>query len=749
MKKGTIWLKLFCMAGVLLCLTGCGKDRYALKTEVSQVYKATVIEIPDADYGITLDEGAVWNGERFVVTAYKHDREMGGFWLDFHKTYSFLPDGTGILEEVPVPAAEPVQENSFPADVRTLENEETLFTEVVTAGEKIALYVSVRNEQGEPVFSVDLAGAFRFDYNRVREGSDYFELLGAVASEGRYLVLTTEGLCAFDPSGTLLWMNDTQRNPTAIAATDAGILYLYGSTPSQSLRFVDPATGELGENLELPEEAAGAEGDSSEFYMGAGHDLYAKNSLALWGIDLVIGEDGTVACETVKVIDWISSDLVAAELDDFCIPDERTMTAVWHDMLDFDADNQLLLLTYVPPEEVVQKEIITLAKLTYDWSVQRAITDFNRNSDTHRIVVTDYTIYEDDVKWTLFDAEMAAGNVPDILLYAEDGANKTDGYIRAGVLTDLTPYITEHFENELLGHVTKPYQETDGRQFIFPTSPTASPYMGLAGFFDGPITAEEALELAVNPPEGYCLLPSQRDEFWYILQGIYGDLTDTDQGTCDFDSGRFEEIYRQVADWESTEKREETPLLRSKSISSVGSWVQNRMEGKYTVPVGYPNDAGDLYIEGSFGACLAVTEKSQHTLQCIEFIERYTCSKSEYSGTFYYAEDVYRNLKQYEGITVYLTPEGPKNVPDWWFDETSEMYDPSRLTGITGESYKITRADADEFIAFLNSIDATLQQSTELYDIYRAEVMNPDNRPAEEVADAIQSRASIYLAENS
>ena len=38
----------------------------------------------------------------------------------------------------------------------------------------------------------------------------------------------------------------------------------------------------------------------------------------------------------------------------------------------------------------------------------------------------------------------------------------------------------------------------------------------LSGFFDGPITAEEAVELALNPPEGYCLLPSERDEFWYI-----------------------------------------------------------------------------------------------------------------------------------------------------------------------------------------------------------------------------------------
>ena len=740
-------IKILCAAAALLLLVSCGKERYELKTEVSQVYKAEPIVLPDPDYGITLDEGAVWNGERFVVTAYRHDREMGGFWMDFYKTYSFLPDGTGILEEVPVPAVEPVQENSFPADVRTLETGEILFTEVVTDGEKIALYLSVRNDGEEPVFSVDLAGAFRFDYNRVREGSDIFELLGAAVSDGRYLVLTTEGLCAFDAAGDLLWLDDTRKDPTAIAQTDAGILYLYGSTPSQSLRFVDPATGDLGESLELPEEAAGAQGDNSEFYMGAGHDLYAKNSLALWGIDLVMGEDGTVSCETVKVIDWFSSDLAPSELHDFCIPDERTMTAVWKDMLDHDADCQLLLLKYVPPEEVVQKEIITLAKLTADWSFQKAITDFNRASNTHRIVVTDYTIYEDDVMWTFFDAEMAAGNVPDILMYSEDGTGKTDGYIRAGVLTDLTPLLAETFEKELLGHVTKPYQDAKGQQFVFPTAPVVRTYWGSPAVFDGTVTVEEALSLMQNPPVGYCLLPDERSEFWYILEGIYHDLTDPAAETCDFDSGRFAQVYSQVQALEAVEDREETPLLKLMPLNSVSGWVQNRKQGEYTVPVGYPNDAGMLYAEYNYGPYLAVTEKSTYKSQCMDFLERYTHSRSEHSTNYFYADDVYASLEQYESITVYLTPDGPKNVPDLWFDETWEAYDPARLTGITGESYKITRADADEYIAFLNSIDAMLQQSTELYGIYRAEVMNPDGRSAAEVVSAIQSRSSIYLAE--
>ncbi len=191
--------RILCIAGVLLCLASCGRERYELKTEVSQVYKATVLELPDPDYRVSMGEGPVWNGERFSVQSFLLDKEVGGLFLDFSKTYSFLPDGTEILEEVPAPKVETVQSGSYPQDVRTFANGETLFTEVVQNGDKLRLFLSLRDDRSEPVFSVDLAGEFQFDYTRMKDGSGTFTFLNAVYDETdgecRYLVLTSEGLC--------------------------------------------------------------------------------------------------------------------------------------------------------------------------------------------------------------------------------------------------------------------------------------------------------------------------------------------------------------------------------------------------------------------------------------------------------------------------------------------------------------------------------------------------------------------------
>jgi len=737
--------RILCIAGVLLCLASCGRERYELKTEVSQVYKATVLELPDPDYRVSMGEGPVWNGERFSVQSFLLDKEVGGLFLDFSKTYSFLPDGTEILEEVPAPKVETVQSGSYPQDVRTFANGETLFTEVVQNGDKLRLFLSLRDDRSEPVFSVDLAGEFQFDYTRMKDGSGTFIFLNAVYDETdgecRYLVLTSEGLCAFDKNGKLLWLDDTRQNPISIADTEVGILYLYGQDYSQSLCLVDPVTGETGDSVELPEEIAGA-----AFYMGEGYDLYAKNNLAMWGVTFGYDDEGAVTCSYEKVIDWVNSELTPSELKDFCIADARTMTAIRHDMLTDEDGGELLLLTWVPPEEVVVKDIITLARLcSGNQGLDRAITDFNKSSETYRIVVTDYTIYDEELRKTFFDAELAAGNVPDILLFGDPNEPVVESYEKSGLLTDLLPHMD--FADALLGYVTKPYIRENGAQYVFPLQPYSGTSWGSAEYFDGPITVEEALAMEENPPEGYVFWRSEKGFYNYIMEGLFHDCVDFAAGTCSFDDGRFAEVYGKIRHMMSTEQSELPTMLQNGGTGSVYSWVITRKEHGELVPVGnIPNAERKVYTGGAY-AFLAVTEKSTCKAQCLDFIETYTHTKIPHSNIFFYPEDVYENLAQYDDKTIFLTPDGPKTVFDVWLEDPSLM--PAAIGELSGESFKLTRADADELIAFLDSIDTSLRSDTGLFDVFWGEVWKPDERTPEEVADAIQSRASIYLAEHS
>lgn len=722
----------------LFLLFGCERDA-SLPSATTNVFRSTEIQIPDPEYGVLFDTGAAWDGERFIVQTYKIDRDNGGFWMDFTKTYSFLPDGTGITEELPTSNVVSVQPDALPDKVVTLENGDTLFTEVVTTDKTLQYYVSVRDDKENVVFSTDLAGVFHFDYTQVKDGNKTFTLLDAVVADGKYLVLTTGGLCAFDDTGTLLWIEDTKKNPTALSRTEVGILYLYGDTYEQSLRFLDPVSGELGETLTLPEELFGAGGKNATFIMGAGYDLYVKTNLALWGLNLTTGSDGTVSCLSEKVIDWVNSDLSASELEAFSIADSHTMTAVWHDSFG-EEDNKLLLLTYVAPEDVILKVEIQLALLTEDFSLQRAIADFNRNSETCRIVMTDYTIYEEDIRKTRFDADISADNVPDIVLLTDTNGMVED-YSRAELFADLTPWLRSTYGDELLGNITKPYQNHAGQQFVLPTTPSSATYWGKADYFDGVPTVEEILAIIKEPPTGTCLLGSERNDFWYLADGLFLNMVDLANGTCSFDSDTFVDACGLLITMESTEKRTETPLLCSARIASVYSYVTWLMQGEYTVPVGLPSSDEKLYLTNSGYPFLAVTANSTHKEDCYAFLAQYMKVNHTITENAFTRQDVYDSIEYYADKTIFMTPSGFRTVSNDWLD------DPAKMTGITGDSFQITKSDAEAYIAFLDQFEGKIEQNTGLYDIYHEEIMD-NGRTAQEVATAIQSRASIYLAEN-
>ena len=87
----------------------------------------------------------------------------------------------------------------------------------------------------------------------------------------------------------------------------------------------------------------------------------------------------------------------------------------------------------VPADEIVEKQIITLANLSDDWYLQFAVTAFNKQSQTHRIVMTDFMQYGDDQRKMKFDTEIASGRVPDIVIYGQMNNMDTtlDTYIRS------------------------------------------------------------------------------------------------------------------------------------------------------------------------------------------------------------------------------------------------------------------------------------------------------------------------------
>jgi len=105
----------------------------------------------------------------------------------------------------------------------------------------------------------------------------------------------------------------------------------------------------------------------------------------------------------------------------------------------------LQILSPVPRDEIPDRTIITLSALTLPGEILHAVNEFNAQSSTHRIEA--YVLFDgyapDQATWYLnfeqatarFNVELAAGNVPDIVV------SPTQAMLDRGYLLDLLPLI--------------------------------------------------------------------------------------------------------------------------------------------------------------------------------------------------------------------------------------------------------------------------------------------------------------------
>ena len=119
-----------------------------------------------------------------------------------------------------------------------------------------------------------------------------------------------------------------------------------------------------------------------------------------------------------KVIDWIECDINSNNLNSYSIlPDGRVIA--FESSYDDQAQTntmQLIVMTRVDAASVVNKTVLTFACMYLDWNMRDAIVKFNRASNTHRIVVRDYSEYNTDDDYNAgiqkLNTEMLSGKLP-------------------------------------------------------------------------------------------------------------------------------------------------------------------------------------------------------------------------------------------------------------------------------------------------------------------------------------------------
>ena len=752
-KQRFLWI--FTCIVLLGMFMGCEKEEEAslLHDTLTGVFRTTSIELP-AHYGI-IDAPIYRDGQFLADILYTDDAQpdpTASYYTDLNrKRISFDEENVTITD----------------VDGTASAFREWTFDDVACSADD--MYRLTCTVGGAEVGVIDLPDTFHHTLHIDKTGSapvdSEFSVLQIVCDTAKNLyVLTNKGVCVIDKSGTLLWVQDTLDDPLALAATEYGVFLLYEFGGQNHFRRLEISDGTLGDEVELPAYIAsgngiGSYGNAVSFYPGdAVYDLFAATEGGLWGLAFAEDENDRLTCTAEEVANWLNSDLDPSAIAQLCVANADLLSIVYVG----DDAKELLLLTRVSEEELQSRTVLSLATLSTDdynsQIIRQAIQAFNKQSTDYRIVVTDFTIYPEESRDTLFQAEIAAGHIPDIVLFSTaDGEDPTlYTYQNSGIFTDLQPLMQKDpiFPYDtLLGYVQKPYQTEDGKQYVFPLSPSCTTYFGLPAYFDGPMTAEETFAAIDALPKDarfwrYGAIAIQND----VLASTLRDFVDAENGTCSFAAPAYvdllddlcaydtvplagvqlDEIYAKLRDGSLRLVQEDCGNLRLYASLSLQMGVE-------AVAVGYPNAARKLYIDCRPGVYFAIPDGSAHKEAAIGFLNHYFAAyKSLRKNGVVYSfteDDVYAEMASYEGQTLVYA------------DGKCRFFDDDALPESDAPRCKLDETYARRFIDFLNAVDAVLPKDSPLYAIVTDEFFSDVPRTSEELAGIIDSRASIYMAE--
>ena len=202
----------------------------------------------------------------------------------------------------------------------------------------------------------------------------------------------------YDQDGNQKTTVDLSENGGELCELKAGVVGVCyykndEAKPEESGRVfqeIDPAAGKLtGDTVKLPDSAY-------NFFPGDDvYDIYYDYNGNIYGYKF-----DTDTKE--KVIDWIECDINSNNLNSYSILPDGRVIAFENTYDDQTQTNtmQLIVMTRVDAASVVNKTVLTFACMYLDWNMRDAIVKFNRASNTHRIVVRDYSEYNTDDDYT-------------------------------------------------------------------------------------------------------------------------------------------------------------------------------------------------------------------------------------------------------------------------------------------------------------------------------------------------------------
>ncbi len=656
--------------------------------------------------------------------------------------------------EVPQPVPDfPAAHGGTAVSHSLLENGSVMQEEIAVSGAvQTGFLCNVLDADGNLLLSLKPADDLKLDLSAYNVAAgDTFALRDAMSDSEGYIVVTTGGLCAYDTSGTLRWTIEDAYTRDVILYEDNLLLLCSGT--EETLYTVDPADGAR-EKIILDGEMQnlfGSVGDGDILFTGQDSALYTANDTGLYRITLTEKKQSLTA-HTEQIAEWMSSGILSSAILSLTVENENSLLLNLHDIL--SGEDVFMQYTAVPPGQEPDVEYLVLALLNTRDDYNLPIFEFNQQTETVQVLLRDYSVYEEDRRYLIFNADMAAGNVPDMVVMWQNGNTDTpiSTYERADIFTDLTALLKADADfnyDGLLNYITKPYQWNNGEQYLFPIKPQLFCKLGSRELFDGPVTMDEYLDLC--EAGGYAA-SAHLNLFASTMDDHYDELT----AACTFNDGTLA-AQMMRADTMKTNPNTMPSEWLSLPYPYLYEYAERMMEHTGTmIPVGLPNADRALNIEDAGTEFFAVMDASENKAAAVDFLsflmEKNTpgteLAEPEYAeygvryisppwGYTYYRDDIYAQLAGYEGKTL---------VVNGTFVSLYDDGDPELKTA-DGIPLKLTQEHADTFCALLDGITRRVNEGSPVQRIFWEEFRAMEGRPVETMLDMIQSRVSIYLAE--
>ena len=649
----------------------------------------------------------------------------------------------------------------------------------------------------------------RIEFSQTDEnGNSFYVSSFFVDNSGNVYLSDWQSVYIYDQDGNKKTTVDLGENGGDLCELKAGVVGVSyykndEAKPEESGRVfqeIDPATGKLmGDTVKLPDVAY-------SFFPGDDvYDIYYDYNGNIYGYKFDTDTKD-------KVIDWIECDINSNNINSYSIlPDGRVIA--FESSYDDQAQKnnmQLIVMTRVDAASVVNKTVLTFACMYLDWNRRDAIVKFNRASNTHRIVVRDYSEYntDDDSNAGIqkLNTEMLSGKLPD-MIDNNTYSMPVEQYAAKGFLTDLYELIDadpELSRESFVQPVLKALESADGKLYQLPNTFAVSTAIALdkvAGDYDtwNLASVKDAMTKLQDGASVFDVYRTKTDILQTCISRNIDAFVDWENGGAHFDSDEFKALlefanqFPDTYDWENATDEENDSaqnrmnagkqLMTDMYVSSFEDMLYKLTGYNGGVKfVGYPSEDGTsnhaFQIDGSIAISSTCADKTAAWNFMKQFLtEDYQSGynvwnfpinqkafdqKMKDAMTEEYQTDENGNVVKDENgnpiripkMTYYTTDAGGGVA----FAATTETAASTVVIGGSGVNedgaisiYAMSQEQADQILDLINATTAVYGYDESILNIISDEAAAyfAGEKSLDDTANMIQSRVNLYVAEQS